>query len=516
MRDKILRSSLKVSQNQILLNNKKVTPKILASQSTSYFDKHYLDSDIPDHQYNWLENLLFKHRFEGLLSPRDHGKTTHFIRPSIEKITLYNKGDNVLLLSKTSTQSNKTLELINKDLTTNLKIKKDFKQELSDYRKVKNQIWYNLDPENPTRDATVEAGGILGDITGGHFKFIFMDDVYDHANTRTEKGRKDILEYIQGTVLPLLEPDGHIIFIGTHKHFNDGYNKLKENAGWKIITQQAILKWPDSWENVIDDTGTVVDVTNIKGDYKVLWPEKWGIRELLIQLGVMGRPLFEREFQNKTNQLKGKIMKDSWLNYFAINPDNAGGDVISMPPLETMDIYQGVDLAIGQGDNNDFFVITTKGVTHNPYRQYTLDWYIDKISFPKQVKIIKNNFYHPVQSYLLKNNIKKWNVLKIGIESNAYQKAMSESQIELGVPVEEIYSSANKTIRITAGSVNYQNNVNYIPIDHPNIEQFLSQYGEFDEGDHDDILDSDNICDRTIIKPDEDEDVSVDMDYLDW
>lgn len=505
MSKEILKSSLKVSQDQILLNNKQVTPKILASQSNAYFDKHYLDSDNPDHQYEWLEELLFKHRFEGLLSPRDHGKTSHFIRPSIERLTLFNKGLNVLLLSKTSTQSGKTLELIYKDLSTNPKIKSDFQNELKDIRKVKNQLWYNLDPDKPTRDATIEAGGILGDITGGHFKYIFMDDVYDHANTRTEKGRKDILEYIQGTVIPLLEPDGCMIFIGTHKHFNDGYNKLKENPGWKIITQKAILKWPNSWDYVKDGTGTIVDVKNIKGDYEVLWPEKWSIEKLLIQLGVMGRPLFEREFQNKTNQLKGKIMKDRWLKYFAINPDLANENIIAMPPLEEMEIYQGIDLAIGTGANNDYFVITTKGVTYSPYRRYTLDWYVDKISFPKQVKVVRDNFYRPVQPYLIENGIKKWDILKVGIESNAYQKALAEESIELGLPVTEIYSTADKSLRITAGSVNFQNEIEYIPIDHPKLEMFLQQYREFDEGDHEDILDSDNICSRTIISPDLDE-----------
>lgn len=493
----------------------RLTPKILASQSISYFDKHYLDSEVPIHQYQWLEKLLFKHRFEGLLSPRDHGKTTHFIRPSIEKLTLFSKGDNVLLLSKTSTQSSKTLELINKDLTTNLKIKNDFKYELSDYRKVKNQIWYNLDPDNPTRDATVEAGGILGDITGGHFKHIFMDDVYDHANTRTEKGRRDILEYIQGTVVPLLEPDGSIIFIGTHKHFNDGYNELKKNPGWNIVTQKAILKWPEKWDYVYDKNGTVVDVKNIQGDYKVLWSEKWGIKNLLIQRGVMGSSLFKREYQNQTEQLKGKILKDEWLNYYALNPNKAINDIESLPPLDTLDIYQGVDVAIGTKEKNDYFVITTKGISHDPYRKYTLDWYIAKISFPKQVKAVKKNFYRPINSYVRKY-ISEWNVLKIGIESNAYQKALGEQVIEdLGLPIEEIYSTGDKTIRITAGATDYENNLEYIPADHPDLDSFLDQYREFDEGEHDDILDSDNICSRTVIKPDNNV-ANADMKFLEW
>lgn len=518
MKEEILKNSLKVSQNQILLNNKLVTPKILASQSKAYYGKRYLKLKVPQHQYDWLENLLFQHHQAGLLSPRDHGKTTIIPRVASEQITLFDKKENILLLSKTHSQAKKTLDTIHDDLTKNPLIQADFKQELSDYRKVGNQIFFNMPDvlEDNKRDAKIEANGILGDITGGHFTKILMDDIFDDENTRTSSGIATIMKFINGTVLPLLEPDGQILFIATHKHYNDGYNQLKNNPSWNIITQKAILEWPKSWDYVHDDTGTIVDVKNIKGNSKVLWPEKWPIDKLLLKKAAMGSLLFNREYQNETKQLLGKLLKDSWLNYYVINPDKANSNLKAMPPLETMDIYQGIDVAIGTKAKNDYFVITTKGVTRDPYRKYTLDWYIDKIPFPKQVKIIEKNFHKPVNSYLIENEIEEWEVLKIGIESNAYQKALSEQVIEeFGFPVEEIYSTADKTTRITAGAVDYENDLEYIPLDHPNIEMFLKQYREFDEGEHEDILDSADICNRTIIKPDS-SDVSVGMDYLDW
>lgn len=485
----------------------RLTPKILASQSRSYYAKHYLKLNIPNHQYNWLENLLFKHHHAGLLSPRDHGKTTIIPRVSAEQITLFNKNENVLILSKTHSQAKKTLDWIHKDLTKNPLIKADFKQELSDYRKAGNQIFFNMPDilEEGMRDAKIEANGILGDITGGHFTKILMDDIFDDENTRTSYSIETIMKFINGTVLPLLEPDGQILFIATHKHYNDGYNQLKQNPAWRVITQKAILKWPEKWDYVYDNTGTIVDVKNIQGDYKVLWPEKWPIEKLLLKFKTMGSILFNREYQNETHQMKGKIFKDSWLRYFAIDPDKAQGNIKAMPPLEDMDLFQGIDLAIGTGSKNDFFVITTKGVTYSPYRRYTLDWQVHKISFPEQVKLVSENFYKPVESYLLENDIKKWDILKVGIESNAYQKALAEASTNLGIPVTEIYSTSDKTMRITAGSVNFENHIEYIPIDHPRLDMFLKQYREFDEGDHEDILDSDNICSRTIISPDEDD-----------
>jgi len=76
----------------------------------------------------------------------------------------------------------KTLNIIETDLKKNTLIQYDFKGELQDYHRKGNQLYYNLQ-DNVRRDATVEATGILGDITGGHFHRIIMDDIFDDENT---------------------------------------------------------------------------------------------------------------------------------------------------------------------------------------------------------------------------------------------------------------------------------------------------------------------------------------------
>jgi len=280
--------------------------KTIAKYSKPHYAEYYLGLEVPEHQFNWYKNIG-QYLREVRLSPRDHVKTTVIPRVITEHDNLYSPGDNVLLLSKTYNQAIKTLDVIETDLTKNPYIQQDFADELKDFRRKGNKLFYNLG-ETVRRDATVEATGIMGDITGGHFKRIIMDDIYDDENTRTADGRRKVMKFIEGTILPLLEPGCGLLGIGTRKHWDDGYQRMIDNPAWYVLEERAILKWPKSYEYVYDENGIIVDV-KIQGDYEVLWPEKWGIKELLLQAKAMGMVLFNREYQNDAEGMKGKVFK---------------------------------------------------------------------------------------------------------------------------------------------------------------------------------------------------------------
>ena len=483
---------------QIIRQTKKKIPKInsktKAKYSKPYYAKHYLQLQVPKHQYNWYKKIG-QYLREIYLSPRDHGKTTAIPRVITEHETLYNSGENVLLLSKTYNQAMKTLDIIETDLIKNPIIQKDFAGELYDYRRKGNQLFYNLG-ENVRRDATVEATGILGDITGGHFHRIIMDDIFDDENTRTNDSRQKVMKFIEGTILPLLEPDCGLLGIGTRKHWDDGYQKMIDNPAWYVLEQQAIIKWPTSYEYITDKNGIIVDV-DIQGDYQVLWPQKWDIKSLLLQAKAMGTVLFNREYQNNAEGMKGKIFKEKWIQHYAIQEKNQTTNVGGYPPLDSMEIYQAHDLAIRQKEKNDYYCCETIGVTHDPYKIWILDWYHDQISFPQQVKTVKKLYHGPITS--IWHGI-TWNVIKIGIESNAYQVALAQQVLDQGnYPIKEITNIKDKKTRITAGSVDYENGLVMVPVDHPHYNKFLNEYVSFDEGEHDDILDADDIARRLIL-----------------
>ncbi len=205
--------------------------------------------------------------------------------------------------------------------------------------------------------------------------------------------------------------------------------------------------------------------------------------------------------QNNAEGMKGKVFKEQWIQHYAIQEKNQSTNVKRHPPLSFMEIYQGNHLAIRNNEKNDYFCCETIGVTRDPYRIWILDWYHDKISFPEQVKIIKTLYNGPTTP--IWNGI-RWNVLKIGIESNAYQVALAQQVLDEGnYPIQEINSVKDKKTRITAGSVDYENAMIMVPVDHPLYPTFLNEYVSFDEGEHDDMLDADDIVRRLILNPNE-------------
>jgi predicted phage terminase large subunit-like protein len=108
--------------------------------------------------------------------------------------------------------------------------------------------------------------------------------------------------------------------------------------------------------------------------------------------------------------------------------------------------------------------------------------------FPKQVKMVKK-LYH------------RWKPELIGIESNNYQLALKQQVLdETILPIKEVISIKNKVERIKVGSVNYENGLVYVPIDHPEYNNFMEEYRRFyDKGSHDDMLDSTDITMKLIL-----------------
>ncbi len=115
--------------------------KIIASSLIDYFIFHYLKLDVPKHQRRWCRSLESDDDLI-VLAPRDHGKTTIFCRAYPEYQSLYNPNMRILILSKTHRQAEKSLDLIETDLTRNPLIQRDFREELSSYRRKDNMLFF--------------------------------------------------------------------------------------------------------------------------------------------------------------------------------------------------------------------------------------------------------------------------------------------------------------------------------------------------------------------------------------
>lgn len=441
-----------------MLQNRDILKQV-ALANPEFFAKYYLGVSLPAHQKNWM-NLWKTSKRDLLLAPRDHGKSTviNYINPIYE--ICKNRNIRILQISKTQGQAKKFLSLIAEELTKNKKLIEDFGDFRSKHGWRSDYIFVKR--SKTMKDPTVEACGVEGAITGGHFDIIIADDIVDEENTKTQERMENVKNWFFGTIGQLAEPQTKIFVVGTRKHYSDLYNHIIEKKkGYRVHIDKAILKWPDSWTYLKDpDTKQVVDV-EVNGESKVLWEERWGIKELLMDKLNSGSVIFDREKQNDPSGMRGRFFDKEWLQYYSERPD------LRM-------IFQGVDLAISENPDADYFVVVTLGIDHNN-NIYVLDYFRDHLTFDQQVSKIKEKHSN-------------WQPLKIFVEKNAYQQALSQHLISsTTLPVVPINTVKDKVTRMLGLSPYFEQRRMFI---REEMAEFQREYLHFPKGEHDDILDA--------------------------
>jgi len=145
----------------------------------------------------------------------------------------------------------------------------------------------------------------------------------------------------------------------------------------------------------------------------------------------------------------------------------------------------GVDPAISLSDRADRFAMAIIGVSDGG-QVYLIDQYVDRIPFPEQVsKII--NWYAQWRDKGLEI---------IGIESNAFQAALSQQVLQLGpiIPAVEVRSEGKKAERIMRMSPLFRIGKVKIRRDH---RDFIGEWIDYDttlKNAEDDCLDAVQIA----------------------
>ncbi len=297
------------------------------------------------------------------------------------------------------------------------------------------------------KEATVTALGASGAVISKHFDLIIADDVVDFESARTETQRKRLSEWYRTSLLPCLEPHGDLHVMGTRYHPLELYQDMIDSAQYSVQVQRAI---------------------NNEG--QGLWEEKFSTDLLLSKKEELGSIIFNMQYQNDISLAReGKIFRYEWIQFYT--PD-------LIPAPESMKIYQGVDLAISTTETADYFVLCTLGITKNK-DIFVLDMYRDRISFNQQKEIIRK-----------KNE--QWQPVSIGIETNAYQRALSQELIRTtGFPIREIRTVKDKVTRAQKRSALFENGKVFMKKD---MTVMIDELCLFPDASHDDCFDAFDIA----------------------
>jgi len=381
-----------------------------ARRDSAVFARVWREGVVPGpHQYEMAQRVDDEHlQYQGEFWPRDHGKSEIFCIAYPLRRICEDPNVRILIVQKTATEAEKTLQVIKAELERNEGLKHYYAahwQAMVGHRDISNATgtveregrregaWQQrriyAKRNRRGKDPTVEAVGVGGAITGGHFDVIILDDVEDDENTRTAGRLKSLLRWFTGTIMQLREPHTKIVVVGTLKTAaQDIYNFILDNPAWSCRVRSAILSHELSeieYEPLYDGKGQVVDVEVRTPDVRVLWPAKWPIKALLLEMLASIRSIWIREKLNDLRALAGSVFKREWFRYV---------DRKDLPDSFDL-IVQAWDTAFEENQGSDWSVCVTLGLAAK--LAYVLAVYRARLEFPGLIDAVKREYarYHP-------------------------------------------------------------------------------------------------------------------------
>lgn len=476
-----------------------VTAKVRAAarRNTAIFAKCWREGvDPAAHQYDMARRVDGASQYQADFWPRDHGKSEIFCLSYPLRRICEDPNIRILIVQKRATEAEKTLSVIKQELESNVRLKAYYASHWEatvGHRDISNQsgqVEFSGKKEGAWqqsriyckrtrrgKDPTIEAVGVGGAITGGHYDIIILDDVEDDENTRTDERISGLIEWFTGTIMQLREPHTKIIVVGTLKtNKQDIYKLVLNSPVWDTYLTGAILSHAledIQYVPVHNEDGVVVDVEVTTPGVQVLWPQKWHIKALMLEkLASLDLGVWIREKCNDLRALAGKVFQRDQLGWFdeealaQIRASGGWGKLI-----------QAWDTAYEESERADFSVCVTAGLWRN--KVYILDVFRERMELPQLKRAIISQYH-------------QWKPEKVLIENRASGKSVYQVlRQESGVPVVEVdpggkdkvSRARSTTIFIESGRVLLRSGAIW-------LDALLGELTMFPEGEHDDQVDS--------------------------
>lgn len=301
---------------------------------------------------------------------------------------LWDPNVRILLVSNARAQSVTPLRQIKQHFEHNELLRSIFGDYVSKERWGEDEIVVAKRTENH-KEPTITCAGVETALPGRHFDIIIADDLVTEENARTEPQREKTKVFWYKTLEPTLAPrrphwpavPGKRWVLGTRYHNLDLYGWLENH----------------------DMKGVVKVVSALNDEDESIWPTEWPTAKLREKRSRMGVAIFDSQYQCRTDAMRGEIFEAEWFREYT-----------EAPPLEAMFVWQGVDLAISQKDTADKFAIVTVGVEKATRKIFVLAYWTGRLTFKDQ--LAKVAVEHD-----------RWQPIRVVIESNAYQLALSQA-----------------------------------------------------------------------------------------
>lgn len=241
-----------------------------------------------------IQNHLETHDRAGIIAHKDIGKTTQTLGN-----ILYNLGRNPELIGKLvcsdDNPAKERIMFLRDMIDRNKRLRMVFPELRKDKR---HENWgkYSLTVQRDrfSKDASLEAHGVLTQGEGSRADFVLFDDICDIGNTIRYPGKRELVtRAVRQVWIPLLPPEGgRAAWLATPHHEDDATSHMQKSKAWEWIELSVTGDPPES-----------------------PWPERWTKSALLRRLREIGSIEFDRAYRNILHSDSERIIKEVWTKH---------------------------------------------------------------------------------------------------------------------------------------------------------------------------------------------------------
>jgi hypothetical protein len=379
--------------------------------------------------------------------PPNHAKTMTMSVAYVTYRICLDPNINILLISKTQEFAKKILYAVKQRLThpryealqSRYGPVEGFKASADQW--TANKIYLgSASRDSSSKDPTIEAIGMGGQIYGARADLILLDDVVTLSNAG---GYENQADWIRQEVASRLGPGGQIVVMGTRVASSDLYRHLREAdhytdgvVPWTYLAMPAVLEYGGS-----------------ESSWSTLWPES---DEPFVETDVeCGRGVWPRWTGERLAQVRNEVGPRKWSLVYqqadvaddstfdavcvrgSVNPNRNHGP---LPDVDGWHVVMGVDPAIsgqmalsvvaGSRETGQFKVLTVETLV-NPTPAQIKDLIIDTAQrySPHEVLIEDNAF----QGFLAQDEALNVGLSNLGVVVRSHHTGSNKTDPDFGV-----------------------------------------------------------------------------------
>ena len=460
--------------------------------SSAWFVEQYLKNEkgLPVSNYIihdvWHEHILWcrEHgKYAGIIAPMGHSKTESLVIGLTLFYLAEDQNYRIKIVCNSNDNAKDRVSAIKKYVEEDKEFQQLAPEVVPAYRpphydrKLKQMVYssykeewqkhqFSIKRTSKSKDASVEAWGVLSSAIGGRADIIIFDDIVDMQNTLIEPANQPkVKQMFSGTWLSRLEPQGFAIYIATPWTDTDNTAEVMDNPQWSFCNMAISedLNFIEVRFNNIDHTHPCFDQTEDAGGTLILplWEAKWDKQALLVKKTAMSDADFARGYHCRPFSHKD-LMFQHFKN--CCDPDTSVEEYIQHIRQRIADdadkivcnFVTGVDLSSKTRPGN---VIFTVAVIQDENVMVPVDIRSGKWTSPEVAEQIREVYqlYKPTAIYVennaLQGAILQWMEKETQIYNlppmplEGYMTGKQKSNPTLGVPGMEVQYK-NKMWRI--------------------------------------------------------------------